>query len=141
MIIQKFESFSDEFDEARFNISDGDSYLFFYFGSMLIGNPKDISDLTDYYKKYYKERDEWVGGPVNQDFCRYFNKKYQTKFTNFQLSKFFKPSIALFVVSDLGTMIMSFDVWNYNANSVFQGLQNTPFLVGILFLGERGVNF
>ncbi len=124
MIIQKFESFSDEFDEARFNISDGDSYLFFYFGSMLIGNPKDISDLTDYYKKYYKERDEWVGGPVNQDFCRYFNKKYQTKFTNFQLSKFFKPSIALFVVSDLGTMIMSFDVWKYNAYSVFQVLQN-----------------
>lgn len=29
MIIQKFESFLNEFDEARFNISDGDSYLFF----------------------------------------------------------------------------------------------------------------
>lgn len=124
MIIQKFESFSDEFDEARFNISDGDSYLFFYFGGQFIGNPKGISDLIDYYKKSYMEKDEWVGGPVNQDFCEYFKKKYQTRWTSFQLSKCAKPSIALFVISDLGTMIMSFDIWKYHSFSVFQVLQN-----------------
>lgn len=124
MIIQKFESFSDEFDEARFNISDGDSYLFFYFGGQFIGNPKDISNLIDYYKKSYMEQDEWVGGPVSQDFCGYFNKKYQTRWTSLQLSKCAKPSIALFVISDLGTMIMSFDVWKYHSFSVFQVLQN-----------------
>lgn len=128
-MILKFESFSDELDEARFNISDGDSYLFFYFGGIFIGNPKEISDLIDYYKKSYKERDEWVGGPVNQEFCGYFNKKYKTRWTNYELSKFFKPSIALFVISDLGTMIMGFDIWKYNACSVFQVLQNNEELM------------
>ena len=101
----------------------------FYFGCIFIGNPKDISDLTDYYKKSYKERDEWVGGPVNQDFCGYFNKKYKTGWTNYELSKFFKPRIALFVISDLGTMIMGFDIWKYHAYSVFQVLQNNEELM------------
>lgn len=127
-MIKKFENFSEEFDEARFNISDGDSYLFFYFGESFITNPVDTYDLIDYYKKTYKENGEWGGGPVNKRFRSYMVKNYPGYFSHDQLTKVYKPSLALFIFSYFGTMIMSFNLWDYKPISIFPVLQSNKYL-------------
>jgi hypothetical protein len=119
-MIQKF----DEFDDARFNISDGESFLAFYYRRLFIKN--DIRGLIDKYKESYKKSGEWGGGPVNREFDEYFKRRYKEDLLSRKVwsgNKPDKPSIALIVINYEAVMIMSFSLHDLKPYSVYPALK------------------
>lgn len=103
--IKEYLSHNDDFEE-RIQIVGSDAIMCFVFDKKKIYDHKEILENISIYNKTFIESKEWSGGPVNNEFIKYFSEKYNEKIRSHP----FKPCVSLDIQTEDGIVSMQFSM-------------------------------
>ncbi len=96
--LKKYKLFESDLNDdadtmARYQLFDSDATMYFEFGNWTIEDPEEIKMLINKYNETVINSDQWSGGPPNEAFVEFWNKRYKDKYP--VTRKNWKPTIRL----------------------------------------------
>ena len=117
MRIKKYQQYNESIDDsetmARHQLFGADTTMAFSYDRQLITDPSEIKMLISKYNDTCIINKEWLGGPVNEEFIKFFQKYISDK-SNSDIvisRKAWKPEISLMIdTSDYGRINLGFSL-------------------------------